>query len=186
MYLLGVNTTTNGSLSPTGNYVMWSGCLGSPRHKGQIPAELGGNYVTLRHYKNTRETLAHKSIYCHLTRMVTVDEIINMNASKAPQEAKTLMLMLAAVATQMQHECIKGALVLHYKRSYGFTLHRITLSWYYHDTEKISPNPAPLMLGARLSGDKYWLYESLVWLRWVSTTPDTNQRHHQFGHPFRS
>ena len=35
-----------------------------------------------------RETLAHKSIYDHLTWMTTVDEIINVNASKVPWKAK--------------------------------------------------------------------------------------------------
>ena len=30
-----------------------------------------------------RKTLAIKSIYNHLTRMMTVDKIINVNASKA-------------------------------------------------------------------------------------------------------
>ena len=43
----------------------------------------------------------HKNIYDHLTRMMTVDEIIN--ASKVPQKAKKkLTLMVAAIATQMQ------------------------------------------------------------------------------------
>ena len=41
----------------------------------------------------------HKSIYNHLTSMVTVDEIINTNASKAPW--KVNKLMLAASVTQM-------------------------------------------------------------------------------------
>ena len=43
------------------------------------------------YYVTRRETLVHKSIYDHLTRMttviVTVDEIINLNTSKAAQEA---------------------------------------------------------------------------------------------------
>ena len=36
------------------------------------------------YYIITKETLAHKGIYDHLTRMVTVYEIINTNASKSP------------------------------------------------------------------------------------------------------
>ena len=40
------------------------------------------------YYIITRETLVHKCIYTHLTRMATVDEIINVNASRVPQKAK--------------------------------------------------------------------------------------------------
>ena len=40
------------------------------------------------YYIVTRETLAHKSIYDDSTRMATVDEIINANASKGPRKAK--------------------------------------------------------------------------------------------------
>ena len=80
MYLLGVNTTTNESLSPVGNYAIWSARLRFPDYKGQNLAErveIKSDYVT------TRETLAHKSIHDHLTRMAT-----NVNASKAPQKTK--------------------------------------------------------------------------------------------------
>ena len=40
------------------------------------------------YYIITRETLTHKSIYDYLTRMMTVDDILNVNAPKAPWEAK--------------------------------------------------------------------------------------------------
>ena len=33
-------------------------------------------------------TLVHKNIYNHLTRMIAVDEIINVNVSKVPWKAK--------------------------------------------------------------------------------------------------
>ena len=55
--------------------------------------------------------MVQKSIYDHLTRMVTIDEIINANASK--MWCQKLMLTLAAIATQMQHKRIKGALALY-------------------------------------------------------------------------
>ena len=77
----------NESLWLPGNYVIWSPCIRFPGHKGQNPterAEIKSYYVR----KLTKETLAHKSIYDHLTRMATVDKIINANASKAPREAK--------------------------------------------------------------------------------------------------
>ena len=107
MYLSGRNGTVNVLLSLGGNYVIWSAHLGSHRYTGQNLAE----WTEIKsYYVIMRETLVHKSIYDHLTRMTTVDEIINANASKVPWEGKQLTLMLAAVATQMQHECIKGAL----------------------------------------------------------------------------
>ena len=40
------------------------------------------------YYVIMREILVHKSLYDHLTRMITVDEIINMNASKVPCQAR--------------------------------------------------------------------------------------------------
>ena len=40
------------------------------------------------YYVITRDTLACKSIDDHLTRMATVDEIINLNASRAPWKGK--------------------------------------------------------------------------------------------------
>ena len=39
MYLSGVNDTANGSLSPAGNYVIWSSHFRSPGYKEQNPAE---------------------------------------------------------------------------------------------------------------------------------------------------
>ena len=61
------------------------------------------------------KTLAHKSIYDHLTRIATVNEIVNVNVSKAPwkvkkKNTKKRRLALAAIAMQMQHKRIKGAL----------------------------------------------------------------------------
>ena len=47
-----------------------------------MEAEIKSYYVT------TREMLALKSIYDHLTRTTAVDEIMNANASKVPQKAK--------------------------------------------------------------------------------------------------
>ena len=41
------------------------------------------------YYVITREILAHKSIYDHLIRMATVDEIVNVNVSNGQQKAKT-------------------------------------------------------------------------------------------------
>ena len=95
MYLSGVNATAN-RLSPAVNYVIWSARLGSPGYTEYNPAEwseIKSHYVMI-------ETLAHKSIYDHLTRMATVDEIINMNVSKVSWRAKKLTL------TQLQRECI--------------------------------------------------------------------------------
>ena len=84
MYLLAGNTTASMSSPPVGNYVMWSGRLRSARYNGWNPAE----WVEIKSgYVITRGTLEHKSIYNHLTRTATVDEIINVNRSKAPQKA---------------------------------------------------------------------------------------------------
>ena len=47
-----------------------------------------------------RNTLGHKSIYNYLTRMATVNEIINMDTSKVPWKVKKLMLTLAPIAMQ--------------------------------------------------------------------------------------
>ena len=68
MYLSGGNATASMSFLPARN----------PAEQ----AEIKSYYIIIR------ETLAHKSIYDHLTRMATVDKIINVNASKAPREAK--------------------------------------------------------------------------------------------------
>ena len=81
MYLSGGNAL----LSSAGNYVIWSARLGSPRYTVWNPAE----QVQIKsYYIITRESLARKGIYGHLTRMLTVDKIVNVNASKAPFKAK--------------------------------------------------------------------------------------------------
>ena len=85
MYLLRVNATANGSLLPTRNDVIWSARLRTPGYKKQNPAELA---EIKSYYIIMRETLVRKRLYHHLTRMVTGDEIINTNASKAPWKAK--------------------------------------------------------------------------------------------------
>ena len=75
----------NTSLPPAKNDVIWSSCLGSPGYTRQNPAE----WADIKsYYVITRETLVHKSIYDHLTRTSTVDEIINVNASKVPWNVK--------------------------------------------------------------------------------------------------
>ena len=75
----------NASLSPAGNYVIRSACHGSPKYPRQNLAEQA---EIKSYYVIKRESLAHKSIYDHLTRMATGDEITNVNASKALLEAK--------------------------------------------------------------------------------------------------
>ena len=63
--------------------------VGSPQYNLGIRDETWLSWWKLKsYYIIMRETLAHKSIYDHLTRIAIVDEIINANASKAPQEAK--------------------------------------------------------------------------------------------------
>ena len=106
MYLLGCNATSNASLSPAGNYVIWSARLKSSRYKGRNLAEDG---EIKSYYIIARENLGDKSINDHLTRMAT-DEIINANASWVPLGGQKLTLMLATIAMQMQHERTKGAL----------------------------------------------------------------------------
>ena len=78
MYLLGGNATANASLSLARNYVIWSARLRYPRYTWE--AERAG---VKSYYIIMGETLTHKSIYDHLTRMATVGEIINADASKA-------------------------------------------------------------------------------------------------------
>ena len=69
------------------NYVIWSGCLGSPGILDENPAE----QVEIKsYYVIMRETLAHKAFYDHLTRMTTVDKIINVNSSEVPWKANNL------------------------------------------------------------------------------------------------
>ena len=85
MYLSGGNATTNASLSPTRNDVIWAVHLGFPGCTRRNPAE----WVEIKsYYITTREALVHKYINNHLTRMATVDEIINATASKATWEGK--------------------------------------------------------------------------------------------------
>ena len=72
----------NGSLSPVGNDIIWLAHFRSPGIRDKTRLEMKSYYVI------TRETLAYKSICDHLTRMATVDEIINTNAPKAPLKAK--------------------------------------------------------------------------------------------------
>ena len=84
MYLSGGNTTTKALLSPAENYVIGSAHLrssGCTRQNQAEQPEINEYYVIMR------ASLVHKSIYDHLTRIVTVDEIINANASKAPWKA---------------------------------------------------------------------------------------------------
>ena len=78
MYLSGGNDTPSASFLPARNYVIWLDHLGLPG----ILVEIKSCYVIMR------EILAHKSIYNHLTSMVTVHEIINANKSKAPGRTK--------------------------------------------------------------------------------------------------
>ena len=85
MYLSGGNATVNASLSPVRKEVIWLARLGSPRYIRRNSAK----WVEFKSYfVITRETLAHKTIFDHLTRIVIVDEIINANTSKAPQRAQ--------------------------------------------------------------------------------------------------
>ena len=75
----------NALLSLARNDEISSARLGSPEYTRQNLAE----QMEIKSYGViVRETLAHESIYDHLTWMVTVDEIIKANASKAPPEAK--------------------------------------------------------------------------------------------------
>ena len=74
MYLLGGNTAVYLPLFPARNDVIWSTHLKSPWYTKRNPAE----WVEIKsYYVIMRETLAHKITYNHLTRMATVDEIIN-------------------------------------------------------------------------------------------------------------
>ena len=85
MYLSGGNTTANASLVAAENYVMWLARLRSVGYKGWNPAE----QMEIKVYcVIKRETLAHKNISAHLTRMALVDKIINVNTSKASWKAK--------------------------------------------------------------------------------------------------
>ena len=75
----------NASLLPAGIYVVCLGRLESPGYKRRNLAE---QVEIISYYVITRETLVHKSIYDHLTRMATIDEMIYANASKAQRKAK--------------------------------------------------------------------------------------------------
>ena len=85
MYSSGGNATANSLLLPTENYVVLSARLGSPGYIRRNPTE---QQILRSDYIITREALVHKSIYGHLTRMITMDEIINANALKMPQNTK--------------------------------------------------------------------------------------------------
>ena len=85
MYLSGGNATAKVSLPLAEEYVIWSARLGSPRYTGHNMAE---RVEIKSHYIIMRENLVPKSTYDHLTRMTTVDEIINVTASKAQWQAK--------------------------------------------------------------------------------------------------
>ena len=76
-----------------------------------IRANLAEQAESKYYYVITRETLASKSIYNQFTTKTTVDEIINTNVSKAPQEAKSCR-WCKPNAMQMQRERIIGALAL--------------------------------------------------------------------------
>ena len=81
--------------------------VGSPRISEVYrtkPDWAGGYYVI------TRETVAHKSIYDHLTRMATVDEINKRERLEGAAVGQKLTLMLAASAMQIQRNRIKGTL----------------------------------------------------------------------------
>ena len=78
MYLSGGNTTANAALSLARNYVIWSVHLRYTRWNLAERVEIKSYNII------PREILAHKSIYDNLTRMATVDEVINVNASKVP------------------------------------------------------------------------------------------------------
>ena len=86
MYLSGGNATASASLPPAGNYLILPGRFGSPGYTRRNPAERA---EIKSYYVIMRETLVHKSIYNHLTRLTTVDKIINTNALKAPWKAKS-------------------------------------------------------------------------------------------------
>ena len=73
-----------------------------------IPDETRLSRQKLSYYVITREILAYKSMYNHLSRMAIVDEV-RLNDI---MEGKHLTIMLAASAMQKQHEHMKGALSL--------------------------------------------------------------------------
>ena len=81
MYLSGGNATANASLLLARNYVVWLAHLGSPKYTERNPAERA---EIKPYYVIKRETLARKSIYNYLTRIIAVDNIINAKALKAP------------------------------------------------------------------------------------------------------
>ena len=81
MYLSGGNATASELLPPAGNNVIRAARLGSPRYTTHNLAK----WVEIKsYYLITRENLAHKNIYDHLTRMTAVVEIKNANVLKAP------------------------------------------------------------------------------------------------------
>ena len=85
MYLSGGNATANTSLLLARNYILWLARLRSAGYEGRNLAE----WVEIKsYYIIMREILVHKSIYDDLTRIATVDEIINANTSKVPWKAK--------------------------------------------------------------------------------------------------
>ena len=111
MYLSGGNTTTSTSLPLAEKYIIWSARIEfPPGWKGQNPAE---SAEIKSFYIITRETLVQQK---HLWPFNQNDYSGQDNKSecvKGTIEGQKLMLTLAAIATQMQRECIKGALALH-------------------------------------------------------------------------
>ena len=78
-----------------------------------IPDETRAKWMKIKsYYIITREYLMRIIIYDHLSRMTTVDEIINANALKIPRNAKMSMITLAAKAMLTECKRNRGALAL--------------------------------------------------------------------------
>ena len=124
MYLSGVNATTNGSLSMARNDVIRSAHLGSPGYTGQYRLD---RQKWWSHYVIMRETLAHLWSFNQDGDSRRDNKFKNL---KGATGGNKLTLFLAAIARQMQCECIKGALALnivelwsYYTPSYAHHIH---------------------------------------------------------------
>ena len=91
MYFSGGNTTVKASLLPAGNDIIWSG-----RH-----------HVILCHYE--RNLSAQKHLW-PFNEDADSRRDNNHKCFKGATKGQQLMLTSATITTQMQHECIKGAL----------------------------------------------------------------------------
>ena len=133
MYFSRGDATACPSLLLAGYYIIWPAWLGSPGYTGRNLAK----WVEIKsYYIITRETIAHKNIYDHLSRMVTVYKIINAKPQKHHGRPK--------INANACCYCNANATGMHKRSPLGFRRRHTIKLWYNNMSTTWSYEPLHL------------------------------------------